>query len=77
MPMNGINTNSLDTCKADILDSPEMQGDFDIAARNFIELITILPSLQKNDTAKVASVTRSGGGRGGGSGHDRVSSMPE
>ena len=31
MLINDINTNALDTCKADILVSLEMQGVFDIA----------------------------------------------
>ena len=75
--MNGINTNSLDACKTSILDIPEMQGGFDIAASHFLEFISMAPYLQKNSTAKVSSVTRSGGGSGGGRGSGRGSGMPD
>ena len=66
MIMGGINTKALDACKSAILDSPEIQGGFDISARNFLEFISMTPYLQKNYTSKVSSVTRSGDGRGGG-----------
>ena len=54
----------------------DMQGGFDIATRNFLDFIAVTPSLQNNATVKVSSVTRSGGGRIGGNGSDRGSSMP-
>ena len=76
MLINGINTNATDAYKADILASPEMQGDFDIYVRHFLDFIAMNLSLQKNATAKVSSVTRSGGGRGGGSVSDCENGMP-
>ena len=72
----GINTILLDACKAAILVRPEMQGDSDISARHFIDFIAMTPSLQKKFTAKVSSVNRSGGGRGGGRISDHGYSMP-
>ena len=42
---NGIKTNAIDACKAAILASLDIQGDFDIAARNFLDFIAIAPSL--------------------------------
>ena len=74
--MNGINTNSLDACKTSILDIPEMQGGFDIAARNFLDFIATTPSIHNNATAKVSSTDRSGGRRRGGHGSDHGSDMP-
>ena len=76
MLMNGINTNTLDTFKASILASLDMQGYFDIAARHLLEFIKMNPSIQNNTTAKVSSVNRSGGGRVRGSGIDHESRMP-
>ena len=76
MLTNGLNTNALNTCKASILDISNMQGDFDIVERHFLDFIAMNPSLQKNDTDKLSSSNRSSGGRGGGRGSDRVSSMP-
>ena len=75
MLMNGINTNAPDAYKEAILVSLEMQGGFDIAARNIFGFIAITPSIQKNSTAKLSSVIRSGLGRGGGRGSDRGSVM--
>ena len=76
MIMKGINTNYIDTCKAAILARPEMQGDFDIAARNFLDFISMTPYLQKNVTDKLSYVTRNGGEEGGGRGIDHISDMP-
>ena len=45
--MNGINTKALNICKAAIQDIPDMQGDFDITARYFIEFISMTPSLEE------------------------------
>ena len=59
--MNGINTNALDAYKAAILDIPEIKGDFDIAERKLIDFIDMNPSIQKNSTEKVSSLTKSGG----------------
>ena len=73
--MNGINTNALDAYKAAILDIPEIKGDFDIAERKFIDFIDMNPSIQKNSTEKVSSLTRSGGWRGGGRGGYGVSGI--
>ena len=70
MLMNGINTNALSDCKAAILARPDIQGDFDISARNFLDFIAMTTSLQNNSTAKLASMARCGGGRRGGSGSD-------
>ena len=76
MIMNVINTNAPDDCKASILVSPEMQGCFDISVRYFLDFIIMNPFLNNNVTAKVFSVTRSGGGMGGGSRIDHGSGMP-
>ena len=76
MIINCINTNALDACKEAILAITDMQGDFDIAARHFIDFIAMIPYLQKNSTNKVSYATRSGGGRGGGRRSDRGSGMP-
>ena len=76
MIMNGINTNACITCKAAILASPEIQGDFDISVRNFLEFISIPPYLQKNFTAKLAFMIRRSGGRGGGIGSDLGYGIP-
>ena len=76
MLINGINTNATDAYKADILASPEMQGDFDIYVRHFLDFIAMNLSLQKNATAKVSSVTISGVGRGGGHGSERGYDIP-
>ena len=76
MLMNEINTNALDSCKAAIMSSSDIQGDFDIAARRFINFIGMTPYLKKNATAKVSSMNRSGGARGGGRGIDCGSGMP-
>ena len=72
MLINGINTNTLNACKAAIPASQEMQGEFYIAAKNFFDFIAITPSIQKNATAKVSSMKRNGGG----SGSDCGSGMP-
>ena len=53
-----------------------MQGVIDIAAKHFLEFIAMTPSLQNNSTAKLSSITRSGGGRWCGSRSDRGSGMP-
>ena len=53
-----------------------MQGEFDIGARHFLRFIAMTPSIQKNATDKVYSVTRSRSGRGSGNGSDRRSGMP-
>ena len=77
MLINGINTNALDDCKVDTLATPEMQRDFEISARHFLDFISMTPSLQNNSTAKVSSVIRNGGERGVRRGSDRGSVMPD
>ena len=72
----GIKTNALDAFMASVLASPEMQGDFDISETHFLDFMTMTPSIQKNVTAKVSFVNRSGGGRVYGRGSDRGFGMP-
>ena len=76
MLMQGINTNALNTCKSANMASPEMQGDFDIAMRQFLDFIAITPSIQNNATTKVSFVTKRGGGMVSGQGSDQGSDMP-
>ena len=64
--MNVIKTHDINVWKAAILYRPEMLGGFDIAERHLLDFIAMTPSLQKNTTSKLSSVTRSVGGRGGG-----------
>ena len=73
--MNGVNTNTLGAYKADILDISDIWGDFDIVVSHFLDFIAMAPFLQKNSTAKLASVTGSGGRRGYGRIVDRVSGV--
>ena len=77
MLMNDISNNAPNACMEAIPNIPEMKGDFEIAVRHLLHFIDIPPSLQKNATSKVASVTKSGGRRGCESGSDRWSDMPE
>ena len=75
MLMNVIKTNTLDAFKSFILASPKMQGHFDIAVRHFLEFISMTPSLQKKNPAKVSSMSRSRSGRGVGRGSECTSEI--
>ena len=73
---NRESTYSIFLHNADILARPDIQGEFDIKAINFLDFTSMALYLQKNTTSKVSSVARSRGGREGGSRSDRGLGMP-